>query len=312
MASTLVHASVGRTGLGNMLFSWARAEVFSHRFRVPMLRPQWTQPKLGPLLRGETDFRYYAGLFDDRDYVRGSQRLLALLRRRRVDGATVGIDSDPATLPSSCDGALVVFRGWQGWFRDDLHPHRLLVRRRLESILTDRVRREIDSFPGPIEIAIHVRRGDMRNLVPPGHEMSEDNVVESEYYFLSVLRSIRREAGRCVSAWVFTDAREGELGDLRREDGVRFAGRRSAIADMLSMSRASLLIASSASSFSAWASYLGAMPTVWHRGRVQRLFPDRPDLSIESDPHGDVGDRGRALVIERFGPLAQGHPHERV
>lgn len=306
MASTLVHASVGRTGLGNMLFSWARAEVFSQRFRVPMLRPQWTQPKLGPLLRGETDLRYYAGLFDDREYVRGSRRLLALLRRRRVDGATIGINGDPASLPSSCDGALVVFRGWQGWFRDDLHPHRELVRRRLETILTDRVRREIDSFPGPIEIAIHVRRGDMRNLVPPGHEMPEDNVVESEYYYLSVLRAIRRVVGRCVPAWVFTDAREGELESLRREDEVRFGGRRSSIADMLSMSRASFLIASSASSFSAWASYLGAVPTVWHRGRVQRLFPDRPELSIESDPHGDIGDQGRAHAIERFGPPRSG------
>lgn len=306
MASTLVHASVGRTGLGNMLFSWARAEVFSQRFRVPMLRPQWTQPKLGPILRGESDFRYYAGLFDGRDYVRGPRRLLALLQRRRVDGATIGIDGDPSALPASCDGALVVFRGWQGWFRDDLHPHRELVRRRLESILTDRVRREIDSFPGPIEVAIHARRGDMRTLVPPGHEMPGDNVVESEYYFLSVLRGIRREAGRCVPAWVFTDAREGELGDLRREDGVRFAGGRSAVADMLLMSGASLLIASSASSFSAWASYLGAVPTVWHRGRVQRLFPDRPELAIESDPHGDLGDPGRALARARFGPARPG------
>lgn len=301
----MVQAVVGRTGLGNMLFSWARAEVFRHRFAVPMLATRWTQPKIGPLLRGETDLRYYVGLFEDRSYVRGPRRLLALLTRRRVDGATIGINRDPPDLPRSCDGALVTFRGWSGWFRDDLHPHRDFLRQRLEAIVSDRVRREAESFDGPLEIVIHVRRGDMP-VVSPGQEMPEDNVVESEYYYLAVLRGIRRAAGRCVPATVFTSAHEGELVELQREEGVHIAVGRSAIADLLLMSRARLLVASSASSFSAWASYLGALPTVWHRGRVRRLLPSQPELAVESDPHGRIGDRDRELLVQRLSSVAPG------
>src|SRR5262249_28756870 len=64
MSNVFAFPSVGRGGLGNMLFPWARAEVFRKRHGVPMLAPQWTQFKIGPLLRGERDKRYYTGLFD--------------------------------------------------------------------------------------------------------------------------------------------------------------------------------------------------------------------------------------------------------
>jgi hypothetical protein len=287
-----------------MLFSWARAEVFSHRFDAPMLAPQWTQPKIGPLLRGEKDLRYYSGLFESRPYVRGLSRMLALYGRRKVDGASFGINVEPARLPASCEGALVFFRGYDGWFRDDLYPHRELVRRRLESILSDPVRQEIRSFDQKLQIAMHVRRGDMRRegMVAAGQALPTGNVnvVESEYYFRSLLRRIREDIGRCVPVTIFTDAHEGDLPELAAEEEVRFAGPRTAIADMLLMARAPVLIASSASSFSAWASYLGQAATVWGRGRVGCRFPDRPELAIESDPHGAIGDQGRELIAGRL------------
>jgi hypothetical protein len=304
MHETFVHANVGRAGLGNMLFSWARADVFSHRFKVPMLAPQWTQPKIGPFLRGEKDLRYYTGLFDNLGYIRGARRVLTLLSRRRIDGTRIGINADPPEVPASYKGALVVFGGWQGWFREDLWRHRQYVRSRLESIVSDRVRREMQSFDMPLEIAVHVRRGDVRVEVIDEKEqyrdMRDESVADSEHYFLSVLRGIRRTAGRCVPATVFTDARQGDLKEIPREEGVHIAGGRSAIADMLLMSHAAVLIASSSSSFSAWASYLGAMPTVWHRGRVRAILPDRPELAIESDPHGRISDRAQGLIGERL------------
>lgn len=301
--NALVHASVGRTGLGNMMFSWARAEVFRRRFGVPMLAPQWTQPKFGPLLRREKDLRYYNGLFDNRSYVGGLTRVFALLGRKRIDGASIGINVDPPTLPPSGAGGLVVFHGWQGWFRDDLPIHREFVRDRLEVILSASVREEIRSYDSPLEIALHVRRGDMgRNVVAPGAEMGgpDENVVQSEYYFLSVIRKIREIAGRSVPATIFTDAREGELKELPTEPDVHMAGSRSAIADIWCMSQSKILVTSSASSFSAWASYLGAMPTIWQRTRVGLVLPDRPEFAIESDPHGTLSDGAQEVIRERL------------
>jgi hypothetical protein len=286
-----------------MMFSWARAEVFRHRFGLPMLAPQWTQPKLGPLLRREKDLRYYNGLFDNSSYVGGVRRMLALLSRKRVDGSSIGNDADPATLPPSCEGGLIVFEGWRGWFRNDLVGHREFVRERLGAILSGEVREQIRSFDKPLEVAMHVRRGDMgMNLVSAGQEMRgpDENEVQSEYYFLSVLRKIRQIAGRDLPATVFTDAREGELKDLPAEQNVHMAGSRSAIADIWCMSQASILITSSASSFSAWASYLGAMPTIWQRTRVGLVLADRPDFAIESDPHGAMSQRAQEVIRERI------------
>jgi hypothetical protein len=303
--NTLVHAAVGRTGLGNMLFSWARAEVFRHRFGAPMLAPQWTQPKIGPLLRRETDLRYYTGLFENRDYIRGPGRMLAMLRRR-IDGDSIGIDANPAQVASSIDGALVVFQGYQGWFRDDLHRHRELVRNRLEAIVSDRVRSEIQSFDAPLQIAMHVRRGDMSNLIPAGEEFRGLSPVESEYFYVSVLRRIREAAGHSIPATIFTDARPGELKDLLKEKEVHLAPPCSAIAHLLLMSRASALVTSSSSSFSTWASYLGAMPTVWHRGQVRRLLPAQPELAIESDPHGAIAEGELDFLLARLTPANAG------
>ena len=304
-----VDAAVGRTGLGNMLFPWARAEVFSQRLGIPMLAPQWTQPKVGPLLRREKDLRYYTGLFDDRSYVRGARRWLAWVGRKRVDGASIGIDAAPDQIRGSLNRTLIVFRGWRGWFRDDLPRHREWVRQRLESIVTDAVRAEIRSFDRPVEIAIHVRRGDMgRNLVPPGAEMGgpDENVVQSEYYFLSVLRKIRQDVGRAVPATVFTDAHEGELKELPTEEKVTIAPPHTAVADLLLMSRAAVLVTSSASSFSAWASYLGGMPTIWQRTRVGLVLSDRPERSIESDPHGNLDGSSREVVVQHLSASTSG------
>jgi glycosyl transferase family 11 len=284
------------------MFSWARAEVFRHRFGVPMLAPQWTQAKLGPLLRREKDLRFYNGLFDNRSYIVGLPRLVALASRKWIDGASIGINADPKRVALDPDG-LIVFEGWQGWFRDDLLIHRAYVRERLEAILSQRVREEIRSFDRPLELALHVRRGDMaRNLVAAGAEMGgpDENEVQSEYYFLSVIRQIRKVAGRSVPATVFTDAHEGELKQLPAEPDVHMAGSRSPIADIWCMSRSKILITSSASSFSAWASYLGGMPTIWQRTRVGLALPDRPEFAIEADPHGTLSERAQELIRERL------------
>jgi len=39
---------VGRAGLGNMLFPWARAEIFAKRFNARVLRPSWNTVRPGP------------------------------------------------------------------------------------------------------------------------------------------------------------------------------------------------------------------------------------------------------------------------
>ena len=72
---SFVYANLPRAGLGNMLFVWARALVFAHLNDLPLRTSSWTQPKLGPFLRGERHTRLYWGYFDTRNVLKPWQSL---------------------------------------------------------------------------------------------------------------------------------------------------------------------------------------------------------------------------------------------
>ena len=69
-----------------------------------------------------------------------------------------------------------------------------------------------------------------------------------------------------------SDGQPHELRELLDEPGVELVTPASPISDMLLLSRAEVLIGSGGSSFSAWASFLGGMPTVSHPGQSLRWF----------------------------------------
>src|SRR5438874_7065079 len=112
MHRVYAYASLGRTGLGNMLFPWARCEIFAARHCLPILAPQWTQPKIGPLLRSERDWRFYTGLFDNSSYIHGLQKILLIATARKI--------SEHKAEAPECfgrDWVIVVFRGMERLFQ---------------------------------------------------------------------------------------------------------------------------------------------------------------------------------------------------
>lgn len=301
MMAILVQASMcdRKPGLGNRMFSWARAEVFSRRYGARMIAPQWTQFKLGPLLRRETDLRYYTNLFNNQGYIRGPRRWITLAMTPRVKGeeAQQLIDEIGETEAlRRLDGKVVEFRGYEGWFRDDLRHHRPIVTDRLRAITSKAVRRQIDAFTMPTEIVAHVRRGDMRVLAPGEGFEGRPILAESEEYFIAVIEQIRSAAGD-LPVTIFSNARPGELTKIPSLPGVHLVPTtHAALTDIWLMSRARVLIASSSSSFSAWASYLGGMPTVWHRPNRLDLVPGRPELAIEVAPDGVLDENARGVI----------------
>ena len=72
-------------GLGNLLFPWARAVVACDRDGLTLIDPTWPSIKVGPLLRGEADLRFYGSLFRPAPHsVSGLRKLMLLLGSRRV------------------------------------------------------------------------------------------------------------------------------------------------------------------------------------------------------------------------------------
>lgn len=290
---------VGRAGLGNMLFPWARAEVFAASRGISLISPQWVQPKVGPILRGERDWRFYAGLFDNGagGYVRGLRRLwlLAVASRIQEQQACGGGDCGER---SKHRPRLIVFRGTQGWF-DNLLPHREFVAQRLRGILSEEVRRRLTRAPKAATIAVHIRRGDKRPL-DYGEPLSGASwQTVSLRWYIQAIRSVRAALGTTAAVKVYTDATAAQLEPLLLEPAVELAPAQPAIVDMLLMADAKVLIATGGSSFSAWSSYLGAMPTLWYPDSGLRLCEGSPELCIETDLAGHLA-TGAGEVLAQF------------
>jgi len=218
-------------GLGNMLFPWARCELFAKRHNAAMIAPQWTKPKLGPLLRRERDWRYYTGIFDSRSYVHGPKRLalLAIARKIDEDDAQAALQATSTTRPK-----VVVFRQIGDMFRP-LQGHRDFLRQRLLEILREPVRQRLESQPVDWAIAVHIRRGDMRVLKHREAYPKGIGVTASLDWFMGAVRAVRRigACGATISrttpstkraAWTLPSrclaARSGRAGVRRGSFGV--------------------------------------------------------------------------------------------
>jgi len=274
-----------------MLFPWARAEVFASQHKLPMLAPQWTQPKIGPLLRREKDLRYYTGLFTSRGYVGGLKKLLVKLRSHVVpeQQARSIIDSPPG------GSTIVRFEGMEHSF-EPLYGHQQLLHRRLLEILSTDARARLQSQQTSDFIAVHVRCGDKWPLEfgKPFPQPQWGYTLPIKWY-ANVVREIRAVIGGKWPVKVFSDGREDQLRELLELQNVTLSPANPSIVDILLLAKARLLMTSGSSSFSLWAAFLGGMPAVWYPGSSnwaptlrQHLSAQRPDSQPETSLQGEL------------------------
>jgi hypothetical protein len=263
-------------GLANCLFPWARCVLASEKFGLRRIASTWPQLCHRQWIRGDRDKRSYIGLIDEgAGAVGGLSKLALLASRPRI------AERDFLCAPESFQRGVVVFRGIDGYFESMLDDYEI-VRRAL--ITSTRPKHKDCLERGPLSgICIHVRYGDATD--PDGPNANALTIPyhfrQRMSWFIHALNDCRRCVGEHTPALVFSDASEEELRPLLALPNVRRAFFGSAIADLLAMSTAPVLVASS-STFSMWAAYLGRMPTIWPAGqRRQRLHPDKPAFEPE-------------------------------
>lgn len=279
-----------RAGLANRLFPWARARIWSRTHNVPMLFPQWVQVPIGTLIRREKDLRTYTNLFQP---AAGDVTGLA--------AAYVRVTAQKVPEPDTVDGLaaegrrsrLVVFEGMRGQFAE-INSWSTLLKAELEDMTRPMWRQRAQAIPVPF-IALHVRRGDFQRTVAAADLVTTNNAITPIGWFVATLRAVRAALGETLPAIVTSDGSDAELSELLGESHVTRADTGSAIGDMLLLSRSKVLLASG-SSFSAWASFLGQMPTLSHPGQgLTRLFGLKSSGAFlgEFDP-ANPGDFNRA------------------
>jgi hypothetical protein len=273
---------LGRYGLGNMLFPWARCYIWCRDNGIPMIAPRWTYLRIGPYLRREGDKRNYGRLFRNQGYVRGLRQILLLLTgvRYEEDKRAEVLQKIERHTPS-----IVSFKGIGDYFSP--------IKSRHVQVLSElrRITKPVyikDMLHGQF-VGVHVRRGDF-SVTKDIMTLREGYVnyrIPLEWY-ISILRLIRNSVGWEAKAYVFSDGSVDELSKLLSMPNTSLFRGGSAIADLLALSRARVMIASG-STFSMWASYLGQVPCVWYPGqRRQYVISSNNDPGLE--PELDEGD----------------------
>ncbi len=270
------YPQVGRSGLGNALFPWARCAILCADRGLPMLAPRWFRLRLGPYIRRERDKRQYHRLFLTRHYVTGVRRLILLSLSPRLGEHEFPTSSEPPKRHT-----VVVFKGMGHLFRGLEGRQRQIL-----DALTQMVRPHLvpTGIRAPF-IAVHVRCGDFS--APSSSSVlrsGSHNFRLPLAWYVSALRSLRSACGP-LPAMVFSDGYDHELQAILREPNTHRWEGASAISDLLALSRAQALIASG-STFSMWASYLGQMPTIWYPGQRRQFVTGNDSLEPEWDGGG--------------------------
>lgn len=223
---------VGRTGLCNMLFIWARAYAYCLQTGAKMLSPQWTNyMRLGPWFRGERDKRYYRNEFINAGYITGFRRWIVLLFAKKVK----------------------VFKGWYQEYFEGLLEYREEIRKELIRIVNPAIVEKIKEIPVASFIGVHIRRGDFKS---GGIGIGND-------WYVKAIRQAQKIVGD-LPIYIFSDAPREELEEIKnafhRSVIMPFAP---AIQDVLTLAQGRVLVATSRSTFSMWAVFLGQMPSLW-------------------------------------------------
>lgn len=247
------------SGLGNCLYTYFHAIARAERTGERVVAPIWGSLRIGPMLRGETSTRRYATMLRHHpDEITGVRRLAILASRwsrRQV------IDYDRVSEPIATTSDLTVID--RSFTFAGLTPHRDVIRRRLLEILRDQPA-EAERWGARGYAAVHIRMGDFDEGTVDDH--LSGRAVTSRiplFWFQEVIAAIRKSRPD-MEVRLFSDGRDAELASVASMPGVRLMRDLGEIGDLFGMAGASLLVGSQ-STFSHWAAFLGAMPTIWIR-----------------------------------------------
>ena len=256
-------AVLPNAGLANKLFVWAKAQTFAHVNGIPVHTIGWSYPKIGPILRGEKSSRLYSRFFERTS----TAAALALIS----GAAHGGIVEEPVIelRPSSVSRNVFTFRripGWQDMF-GDIREQRTFLRHRAYAAIRPVYAESLERLVPPI-IAIHVRRGDFRQLNPNENFRDVGGVRTPDRYFTDIIHQMRSAAGVDLPITVFSDGSDKELSSLLSLPNVSRSKAQNDVEDLLLMSRSRVIVLSAGSTYSEWAGFLSDAVLLRHPDHI--------------------------------------------
>lgn len=263
-------------GLGNLLFPWARFILATQKYKLTPISPTWLQIKFGPILRKETDKRFYFNLFKkNSEEISGIKKQIILFKYSLVTEDYVEYLKSGIPLPQN-DIKIIVFTGLRDYFNSIIAEHAFLYDELLKT--TKDEHKKGLNFDFRKSMSVHLRRGDFKH----------SNVTPIQWY-INALHQLRAELGSDWPIYIFSDGTDEELMPVMRLPNTKRLTFGSSLADLIALSKAHILIGSAGSTFSQWASFLGRMPVIWSKGGLtQHLYYDNPLSEIELVQEGKI------------------------
>lgn len=263
---------IGGPGLGNLLFPYARAICLRERYKGLLVSPTWPQLKIGPVVRRESDWRWYFNLFKSLDTDVGLTKFYALapicerVNEDQIDCAT--------------ERTIVQVSGMRGLF-DGLGRYRV-------AIASDLIARTHKSNTRDVwrkgrrnsVVCVHVRLGDFAPPPKDGVVNKQTNSASPMSWYVEVIRRIQAMFPG-LQYEVHSDGTDEELASLLEIENVY---RPRAVRDAwhaISLMANSRFLVASGSTFSMWASFLGGLPAIYYPGQLKTPVLHNPEKEFE-------------------------------
>ncbi len=235
-------------GLGNLLFSIARALIGQHRLGGRLVFPTIPQIKIGTFLRREKDKRTYCGDFRTRSLAEWWDWYSA--ERAAVIGEEDAEKATPQT-------GVIAYSGIRHCFHH-LIGYQQLIRDWIDS--TACYRRRVNGY---YDIGVHVRMGDFAQADSLSNTPSVRTPTEWFREAISVAKH-SVPTGRPPHIIIFSDEDQAVVRDMLGLPDAETDPSSNAITAIRNLSDSRLLI-TSRSTFSMWGAFLGNNPAIWHR-----------------------------------------------
>ncbi|MGA2417796.1 MAG: hypothetical protein ABSF55_00955 [Candidatus Staskawiczbacteria bacterium] len=256
------------SGLGNLLFPWARSVVANQKYDLKPIAPTWPQIKLGPILRGESDPRFYSDLFlTPPESIHGIEKLFLLATKKKIEEPY--LLTPKSEIAVNYKDGIFVFCGMKNFFKDILRDHNLIRQELLK--ITKNIHKTGLNYNFTNCVSMHIRRSDFKLL-------KWDTSIE---WFLWVMNELRSKLKFDINFKIFSDGSDEDLALILKQKNVERVSFGSALADLLALSKSRILVGSYKSTFSMWASYLGRMPTIWPKNSSPHLYYEIPENEVE-------------------------------
>ena len=243
-------------GLGNKLFSWARAYCATQILGAIQIQPKWFALRNAAILRGGIDYFNVLGtlfLYNNfksdpsaisRLYIEMQSRLGML----KIQKHYLSDLSDLKAYTFS-DRDWIIFRADQAHHFSDLFQYRNSIKKKLQELSknTDYLKYLVEPF-----IAIHYRSGNDFKA----HTARDPQAKTDLQWFTHAVDWARHKYGNLPVHVVSDGDTHHLLHMIKGLTGCQIHRSGTAIQDLLFLSKAKVLLASGNSSFSAWSSFL--------------------------------------------------------